>query len=153
MPITSINLITLKQVIEKTGTYEIDECKITNPKECFRAVQAILDIQHDPMEKFGIITLNSQMRIVGIHIITVGGLNHTCIEPREVYQAALLNNAHAIIAFHNHPSTDPRPSIDDVAITRKLKKAGELLSVRFEDHVIVGGTGFFSMREAGVLSI
>ena len=59
----------------------------------------------------------------------------------------MLNNANAIIAFHNHPSGDPEPSPVDVAITRRLKEAGELLGIKVLDHIVTGEKGYVSLKE------
>ena len=151
MPISSINIYTLRQVRLKTGWYEMDECSICSPQECYRLLQRFLDLKSEPVEKFGILALNSKNRITGVHIISKGALNHNYIEAREVYQAALINNARAIIAFHNHPSGNPQPSVDDILLTRKLKKAGELIQVALLDHLITGEDSFVSLKEVGIV--
>lgn len=151
MPITSINIYTLRQVRQRTGWFEIDECSIDNPRECYKVLQLLLDLKSEPVEKFGIVALNSKNHIAGVHIIAKGALNHNFIEAREVYQAALINNAHAIIAFHNHPSGNPRPSIEDVMLTRKLKKVGELIKVALLDHIVTGEDSYVSLKEEGVI--
>jgi DNA repair protein RadC len=66
---------------------------------------------------------------------SVGTLDSTPVEPREVYKAALMNNARAIIAFHNHPSGDPSPSQSDISLTTLLKYAGEVLKIQLVDHI------------------
>jgi len=71
--------------------------------------------------------------------------------PREVFKAALLANAAAIILTHNHPSGDPTPSADDMALTRRLAEAGTLIGVEVLDHIIVGDGRYFSFREGGRL--
>ncbi|HEX7714082.1 MAG TPA: JAB domain-containing protein [Bacillota bacterium] len=97
------------------------------------------------------ISLNAKRRINGIHIIGVGSLDQVNVEPREVFAAALMNNAAAIIAFHNHPSGDPVPSPADFAITRRLQEAGEIMNIRVLDHLVIGEGRFYSMREGGSL--
>lgn len=150
MPLTSINIYTLK-LIKHGVDIELSNCCLTCPLACYKALQQILDLKSAASERFGIIALNSKNRIVGIHIIGEGSLDEVHVEPREVYKAALLNNARSIIAFHNHPSGDPSPSREDVAITHRLKKAGELLSVQLLDHMITGEQGYVSLKECGIL--
>ena len=79
-----------------------------------------------------------------------GTINRAAVEPRGVLAAALLANAVAVVVFHNHPSGDPTPSAEDLAFTRRLSEAGNLLGVRLVDHVILGGPGrWYSLAERG----
>lgn len=71
--------------------------------------------------------------------------------PREIFKAAMANNAYAIIAFHNHPSGEAEPSAWDRAITMRLKDIGEFLNIRLLDHIIIGERGYFSLKEHGLL--
>ncbi len=64
-----------------------------------------------------------------MHIVSIGSLNGSLVHPREVFKAAILSSAAAIIAFHNHPSGDPSPSREDIALTKRLVDAGELLGI------------------------
>lgn len=73
------------------------------------------------------------------------------IHPREVFKTALVSNAAALVLIHNHPSGDPSLSSEDIAITRRLKEAGDLLGIKVMDHVIVGADGRVSLLERGVM--
>jgi DNA repair protein RadC len=147
MPLTSINIYTLKQVKESTVHYDIGQYQITSPETCYHALQQILDLKSEPVEKFGIITLTTKNKIAGIHIISIGTLDNAFVEPRDVYQAALMNNAKFIIAWHNHPSGDPQPSQSDVSLTKLLKYAGDVLKIKLLDHIIIGDEKFVSLKE------
>jgi DNA repair protein RadC len=147
--VTDINIYTLKQVRSKRRPYDLEGCQITCPLACYKTIQYILDLNSEPVEKFGIIALNTKNEINGIHIIGTGTINRVTIEPREVFMAAMMNNARSIIAFHNHPSGDPSPSQDDIFLTRRLKDAGEILGIALIDHVITGNEKYISLREIG----
>lgn len=149
MPLTDINIYTLKQVREKRRRYDLEGCNVSCPLACYKAIQYILDLKSEPVEKFGIIALNTKHDINGIHIIGSGTIDHVTIKPREVFMAAMMNNASAIIAFHNHPSGDPSPSQDDIYLTQRLKNAGEILGISLLDHVITGNGKYTSLREIG----
>jgi DNA repair protein RadC len=149
MPINSINIYTLKQVRAKRRRYDLEGCRITCPLACYTTLQFILDLKSEPVEKFGIIALNTKRDINGVHIICIGSLNHTIIQPREVFMAAMMNNASAIIAFHNHPSGDPSPSNDDIQLTQRLKEAGNILGIPLIDHMITGNEKYISLKEIG----
>jgi len=104
-----------------------------------------------PVEQFGIVLLDSKHRVTRTTILSTGSLNSSVVEPRDVYREATLGGAAGIVAFHNHPSGDPTPSPDDVALTRRLAAAGELLGIELVDHVILGDLRYYSLKESGHL--
>ncbi len=107
---------------------------------------------HEAVEVFGVLCLTTKHRLIAHREIGRGGLATVTVSPREVFQAALLTNAAAVIVGHNHPSGDPSPSPDDRELTRRLTSAGTLLGVDVLDHIIVGHDGrYFSFKETGGL--
>jgi DNA repair protein RadC len=98
-------------------------------------------------EAFVVLLLNTKHRIISIHIAGVGTLDSAHTGPREVFRAAILAGAKAVILGHNHPSGDPTPSPADLQITKRLVKAGELLGIPVLDHIIIGQAGHVSLRE------
>ena len=74
------------------------------------------------------------------------------MRPAEVFRHAVIESAPSIIVVHNHPSSDPTPSPEDVNITRDLVKAGELLDIGLLDHVVIGGRSFISLKEKGLMA-
>ncbi len=89
-------------------------------------------------EHFLVIPLDVQNRILGVHVVSVGTLTSSLAHPREFFQVALLANAAAVIAVHNHPSGDTTPSRDDISVTKRLIDAGQLLGIPLRDHIIIG---------------
>jgi DNA repair protein RadC len=104
-----------------------------------------------PVEEFGVILLDTKHRVLRITLLSVGTLDASIVHPREVFREAASGGAAAVVVFHNHPSGDPTPSGDDVALTRRLITAGELMGITVLDHVIVAENAFFSLRERGCL--
>ena len=102
-------------------------------------------------EVFGLLLLSTRHSVLAYHEVSRGSLNSTVVQPRDVFKAALLGNAAGIILAHIHPSGDPTPSPDDVALTRRLVAAGVLLGVEVLDHVVVGDGRYASFRELGLL--
>jgi DNA repair protein RadC len=151
MPVNSINIYVLKQVKESTVQYDIGKHIIKSPETCYQAIQEILDLQSESVEKFGIFALTTKKNIAGIHIISVGTLDNALVEPREVFKAAIMNNAKSIIAFHNHPSGDPNPSLNDIYTSKLLKRAGRILKIDLLDHIIIGDATYVSLRERKML--
>lgn len=102
-------------------------------------------------EHFVCISLNGAHEVIERRTITVGLLNHSLVHPREVFADAITDRAAAIVCVHNHPSGSLEPSQQDIAITRQLKEAGEILGIRLLDHLIVARSGYTSLREKGLL--
>jgi DNA repair protein RadC len=107
---------------------------------------------HGRVEVFGALTLDVRHRLLGVHELHRGARAHADIEPAEVFNSAIVDNAHAVILWHTHPSGDPAPSGDDEALTRRLAEAGRLLGITVLDHLVIASSGFVSLRQRGVLS-
>lgn len=107
----------------------------------------------DGREHFWAVFLDAQLRYVMHAEVSVGTLTASLVHPREVFGPALREGAASLILVHNHPSGDPSPSREDIALTRKLVEAGKLLDVPIHDHVIVGNGGaqYVSMAERGLV--
>ena len=102
-------------------------------------------------EVFKSIMLDIKNRVIKVDTISIGTLNGSMAHPREVFKSAIQTSAASIILVHNHPSGDPTPSSEDVAITKRLKAAGELLGIDVLDHVILGDNRSVSLKEGGIL--
>jgi DNA repair protein RadC len=101
------------------------------------------------VEQFGIMLLDAKHRVMRTAVLSVGTLNSSIVEPREVFREAAIGGATAIVIFHNHPSGDPTPSPDDVALTRRLVAAGSLIGIDVVDHVVLGDARFCSIKGVG----
>jgi hypothetical protein len=101
-------------------------------------------------ECFVVLLLNTKHRVKGHHLVSIGTLNSTLVHPREVFRAAIICSAAAVVLMHNHPSGDPAPSQADVKVTHELVRAGELVRIEVLDHVIIGHPGWASLRELGL---
>jgi DNA repair protein RadC len=113
---------------------------------------------HPEQESFWVVMLNRRNRATARQMITLGTQTSALAHPREVFRAAILGAAAAIICVHNHPSGDPSPSAADVHLTRQLSEAARAVDIPLLDHVIIGerqhdplGRGYYSFREAGLL--
>jgi len=103
------------------------------------------------VEQFAVLLLNARHEIQRRSTISTGSLNASIVHPREVFRPAIIGSAAAIILVHNHPSGDPEPSEEDLAITRRLAQVGELHGINVLDHVIVAKGGFVSLRARGLI--
>ena len=104
-----------------------------------------------PREVFVVLHLSTANIITSEHTLTTGGLAASIVEPRQVFQRAILENAASVICLHNHPSGNPEPSREDVAITKQLCDAGKVLGIPIHDHVIIAGRGYTSLAERGLM--
>lgn len=98
-------------------------------------------------ETFWSLVLDGKQRLRRIVPISAGTLTASLVHPREVFRAAIREAGAALIVAHNHPSGDPEPSAEDLAVTERLRQAGEVLGIPLQDHVILGDEGFVSLRE------
>jgi len=100
-------------------------------------------------ECFVVLLLNTRKRVKGHQLVTIGTMDTCLIHAREVFRAAIVSCASAIVLMHNHPSGDPTPSEADIKVTRDLIRAGQLLKIEVLDHVIMGNPSHSSLRGLG----
>jgi DNA repair protein RadC len=130
------------------GTTQDPAAPIRTSLEAAKVLTPFLEAQ--PVEVFGVLCLTTRYDPLAFHEVSRGSLDATTVHPREVFKAAVLINAAAIIVGHNHPSGDPQPSADDCQLTERLRRAGELLGIPLIDHVVIGHGGrFYSFVEHG----
>lgn len=176
---TLIKFKTLQGVLE-APTREICEIQGVGPKNVFglKLIKAVSDrylekklIKKDPVnnskelfeylchsirdktrEYFKIIFLDSKNRVISSETHSRGTITASSVYPREVIHAALKHNAAALIFAHNHPSGDPKPSPEDIAITRQLVFAGNVMGITVHEHIIIGEAGYFSFADHGYIT-
>jgi DNA repair protein RadC len=144
----AINIYKLKMIKEDTVEYSNT---IKSPADIAALAREVLEMDEMAEENFVIICLNTKNKIAGIHTVSIGSLNASIVHPREVFKAALLNNANGIICLHNHPSGDPEPSREDIETTHRLVNAGNILGIKVFDHVIIGDGRYISLKEQGAM--
>jgi len=121
---------------------------INSPADAAALVQsemALLEKEH-----LRVLLLDRRNRVLEIVEVYQGSVNSSQVRIAEVFQPAVTRNASAIIVVHNHPSTDPTPSPDDVAVTRAMVQAGKLLDIDVLDHLVIGGQRWVSLKERGL---
>ena len=104
-----------------------------------------------PREVFVVLHLNTANVVTAEYTLTTGGLAASIVEPRQVFERAILEQAASVVCLHNHPSGNPEPSREDVAITKQLCEAGRVLGIPVHDHLIIAGRGFTSLAERGLM--
>lgn len=88
-------------------------------------------------EVFCILNMKNNGQVINMNLVSVGTINASLVIPREVFKSSILANASAVIGLHNHPSGNVKPSKEDMIVTRKLQKCGQLLGIELLDHIIV----------------
>ena len=124
--------------------------KIRSPKDA--AAYVMTDLSGLQQEHFVALFLNVKNEVLHRQTIFIGGLNTTIVHPRELFKEAVRRSAASVIVMHNHPSGNPTPSEEDVLVTKRLVKAGEILGIQLLDHIIIGEYNFVSLKEKGYIS-
>lgn len=106
-------------------------------------------VGRETQECFVALLLDGKHKLSGIAQVSRGTLTASLVHPREVFSPAIRELAAAVVVAHNHPSGDPEPSAEDLAVTERLRQAGEVLGIPLLDHVVVGSSAdrFVSIRE------
>lgn len=133
----------------REGTCSAPLRVISSPYEAHALLRELLD--DADREHFLVIMLDNRHTVIGINTVSVGTLNASLVHPREVFKPVILANAAAVLLAHNHPSGDPSPSAEDLALTARLKQSGELLGIAILDHLIIGEGTCISLKERGQL--
>lgn len=123
---------------------------IKSPDDAVNVGKGFMRIHEEPEEYMYMICMNTKNKIIGVFEISHGSVNSSIVNPREVFQKALLANAVSIIVMHNHPSGDPTPSREDIEVTKRLVEAGKIVGIEVLDHIIVGDR-YSSLKEKGYL--
>ena len=129
------------------GRLHAIEQPIRNPEDVLPLVQ---HYARAPKEHFLAVMLNTRHYPIGVELVSVGSLNASIVHPREVFRPAVLAAAASLVLVHNHPSGDTTPSEDDLEITQRLRRVGEMMGIEVLDHLILGTKAPFSMRQAGL---
>lgn len=146
-------------------TYKVGEVELSYKKKSeflFHAIKSSEDLskiirriipksQINYREHFYAMYLTMRNEVIGYHLISVGGINYTMVDVRILLQGALLCNAVSICIFHNHPSSNIRPSSADISLTKKITQACKLVDLNLLDHIIITENNYYSFADHGKL--
>ena len=121
---------------------------ISNPAD---AIPMVAEIKDERKEHFICLYLNARNQIIHKETVSIGSLSASIVHPREVFLAAITHSAASIILAHNHPSGDVSPSQDDIDLTHRLVRAGDIMGIEILDHIIVASADFVSLKSRGVI--
>ncbi|NLC65549.1 MAG: DNA repair protein RadC [Clostridium sp.] len=126
-----------------------DDYKILSPADAANLL--MVELRSLKQEVLKVILLNTKNAVIGTYNASVGSLNSSIVHPREVYKEAIRKSAASIIIAHNHPSGDPTPSSQDIAVTNRIKEVGKIVGIELLDHIIIGDGNFISLKEKKLL--
>ncbi len=121
--------------------------------EPYSIFEAIRHYGSRPQEHFICVMLNGAHELLGINVVSIGLVNRTLVHPREIFAEPLKERATAVVIAHNHPSGNLEPSLDDLAITARIRKAGALLGIEVLDHIIFSEDSYRSMVETAEFAL
>lgn len=141
----------IREVTAKYTKKELDALKnaeyISSPEDVYELFK---HLREETKEHFIGLHLNTKHKIISFDTVSIGSLNASIVHPRELFKTAILANASQIILIHNHPSGNSRPSQEDITLTQRLVKAGDILGIQVIDHVVIGDS-FTSFKEDGLI--
>ena len=124
------------------------EIHFNTPRDVYDYLSNISKLDKEVMHG---LYLNVKNKLLRDEIISIGTVSCSLVHPREVYKPAFINSAVGVILVHNHPSGDPKPSKEDIAITKRLKKVSEYVEIELLDHIIIGDDDYISMKSEGMI--
>lgn len=146
------NLVGEVGLVYKTDTSVADLPTITDPEQAYRYLLSIWD--HNSLqlhEHVVLLLLSNSKKCLGWSRISTGNSTSSVVDPKHIFQVALLGNAASCILAHSHPSGTLRASTADIAITKRVKQVGDLLNIPLDDHIIITKDGYLSFKSRGLL--
>lgn len=109
------------------------------------------EMRYFPQEHYRVLLLDTRHQVISGRDVSVGSLNASIVHPRETFKPAIAASAAAVILAHNHPSGDPTPSKEDLALTARMVQVGELMGIPVLDHLVIGDGRYVSLKERGLM--
>jgi DNA repair protein RadC len=150
-PAKALNIIAALELgFRRKESEMLQKQRITSSKDAYTVLaQYLLDLEY---ETFWVILLDIRGKVLKTLCISEGGWNETSVDVRKIFKAALEHNAASIILAHNHPSGETEASHADITTTKNIIKAGNVMSVKVLDHIIIGNDTYLSMLDSGIVS-
>lgn len=140
-----MKIVKNRLVMIKDKEVEYDYLKSTESVYSF--LKEKVELHKEPEEVVVMLALDNKLNIVSYSDVARGDISKSLLNPREVFKRALVSNAKSIIIAHNHTSGDVKPSMEDIAITKAVKEAGDIIGIKLLDHLIVGEKEYYSFFE------
>lgn len=150
--VKAIQLICLAEITKRMLKSRMEEQQLICEEPAEIAAYYMPSMRFQETEQVRLLILNSRNVVVNDYVVSNGSFDSAMASPREVFYYALKHKAVAIILLHNHPSGDPAPSKEDLLLTRKLARTGELIGIPLLDHIVIGDNRYVSLKESGYFS-
>ena len=148
-PVRIRKILCIKEMMSRMQREKQKQLKIiTTPKN---VIEYFRFLEDKDKEEFWVMMLNTKNGIISSKCVSIGTLNMALAQPREIFNVAVRYMASSIIVAHNHPSGDCTPSMEDIAVTKNIIKAGKLLQIECLDHIIIGRQHSISLKQEGVI--
>jgi DNA repair protein RadC len=139
----------IKAAIELSKRLEVDVGE--KPKPLLKSPEDVAAVMRSKLkgkkkEHFWVLCLDTRNRLINWKQVSIGSLDTSIVHPREVFKEAVSSSAASVIFVHNHPSGDPEPSKEDIELTKRLAKAGEIVGIDVLDHIIVCDKSYLSLK-------
>ena len=138
---------TVRTTLVREGSFK-DAYRIESSNSIWNLFRHLED---DDRESFVAVLLDVKQKVIGINVVSTGTLDASLVHPREVFKAAVIASAAAVICVHNHPSGDATPSSEDHDITARLREAGRILGIPLLDHIVIGFQTHYSFNDHRLL--
>jgi len=149
MPLGDYEYLRVRTALVRSAEY--DEKKAPRVSCSEDAYKVVKDSTVEPQECMYVILLNARNYVIGVHEVARGGSTSMVLEPANIFQAAIVANAVAIILAHNHPSGNPEPSPHDSEMALTVAEVGQMLGIRLLDSLVVGYESYTSLADQGVI--
>lgn len=146
-----LKLAAIKEYAHRYNAHPPLSISVSNPAAVADYAMPIL--RNEEKEHFCVMLLDTKNHVKGFKHVSIGTATASLVHPREVFYEAVMAHATSIIAVHNHPSGDPTPSNEDIAVTKRLYDAGKIMDIPLLDHVVIGKEQFISMKEEGLFEL
>lgn len=155
----SIRGIGLGKALQIVAAIELGRRILRSPQRQKQQIHSASDVagyvmdrmRHLKKEQFVTLYLDTKHCVIGDEVVSIGSLDASIVHPREIFKSAVKRSASAILCVHNHPSGDPSPSPEDIAVTRRLCEAGKLLGIDVLDHIVIGDGRYISLQAQGYM--
>ena len=145
----AIHIKSLHAILLRAGQQELENKPIMNSWSALLSYLK-LSLANETREQFRVLFLNNKLKLISDEMMGDGTIDHAPVYPREIARRALELAASSVILVHNHPSGDPKPSGNDISMTRKIIQSLQAIEVEVHDHIIVGSQGSVSMKAIGL---
>ncbi len=147
-PVKASNVLAAFELGRRCNQEKKNIPNVLSPQQALLHVE---EIRNKSREHLIALFVDARHQLIAKHVIAIGSLNKSLIDPRDIFFEALQVPCLGIILAHNHPSGDPTPSSEDVSFTKSIAQAGQLLGITVIDHLVVTKDTYTSMKESGVL--